>query len=181
MTLSDPEPQFQGHIYFKGEYLATDASDPLLTDTIRYIQKRILKRLYNTDDIGIDNIGIADRGVYSTEAWTKPESWQKWGVRKSCIFSWKWGGRLRGKERLSHLSTYLHYIVFLSLSQKFPLSGLVSEIFSSKVADRQNDRQRTQRREQEVPYLRYGYTMLLSVGLCQCQSMSIKRYLAWLK
>ena len=28
MTLSDPEPQFQGHT-IKGEYLANGASDPL--------------------------------------------------------------------------------------------------------------------------------------------------------
>jgi len=46
------------------------------------------------------------RGVYSTEAWKQSASWQKRG------------GILREKRKIK-LSTHLHYIVLLSLSQKF--------------------------------------------------------------
>ena len=37
--------------------------------------------------------------------------WKNEGERKSCIFSWKLGGRkIKGEERLSYVSTYLHWL-----------------------------------------------------------------------
>ena len=34
--------------------------------------------------------------------------WKNEGERKSCIFSWKLGGKIKGEERLNYLNTYLH-------------------------------------------------------------------------
>jgi len=53
---------------------------------------------------------MSDMGVHSTEAWTKPASWKKrgtgWGKKIRHIFMKVRGRKIRGKERLSYLSTY---------------------------------------------------------------------------
>ena len=49
-------------------------------------------------------------GVHSIEEWTQPASWTKNGGTKIMHIFMKVGERkIKGKERLSYLSTYLHY------------------------------------------------------------------------
>jgi len=63
------------------------------------------------------------RGVYSIKAWTQPASLKKRGGRKSCIFSWKLGGRKIKGGRLNYLSTYLHRLPLI-FSKNFSLATL---------------------------------------------------------
>ena len=53
------------------------------------------------------------------------------GERKSCIFSWKFGGEIKGGERINYLSIYFHCLLLFSQKFSRSLRSLDYILFSS--------------------------------------------------